>query len=246
MLSALKAEFRKIFSVRSTYVIFALSIVLTGVFAFYVDGLRAGDTVHDPGKMAGEVVNAVNALVTLIALFGVLLVTHEYRYNTIMYTLTSSKSRTRVFVAKIIAISVVAILLSLFFSVLSPSFAYIGLKLKGLNLVHQVIPYHDLLWRVVFTGWAFSMLALIIALIIRNQIGSVASLFLIPGTIEALLGLILKNNVAYLPFTATLGVIQHSSEHHLLSYSHEAIIAAVYVVVGWIIAWMLFLRRDAN
>ncbi len=244
MYSALKAEFRKIFTIRSTYVIFLFCVVLTGVFAFYVDGMRAGATVHSPGKMAGEIVNAINALATLFALFGVLLVTHEYRYNTIMYTLTSSKSRTRVFVAKIIAISVLAILLSLFFSALSPAFAYLGLKLKGLSLVHQVIPYHDLLWRAVYTGWGFSMLALSIALIIRNQIGSVAALFLIPGTIEALLGLILKNNVAYLPFTAILGVLQHTP--HTLSYTHEAIIAGVWIVVGWIVAWLLFLRRDAN
>ncbi len=244
MTGTLKAEFRKLFTIRSTYVIFLFCVVIAGIFAFYVDGLKAGATVHDSHKLVKEVINALQSLTTLIALIGVLLITHEYRYNTIMYTLTSSPSRSRVLAAKIFAVSCLAIVLSLFFAVLSPAFAYLGLSIKGLHLVPQVIPYADLLWRVVFVGWGFSMLALLLATIIRNQIGAIVALFIIPGTVEALLGLILKNDVAYLPFTAIFGVLQHGP--HTLSYTHEAMIALVYIVLGWVVAWTLFLRRDAN
>jgi hypothetical protein len=67
-------------------------------------------------------------------------------------------------------------------------------------------------------------------------------MFLIPGTVEQLLGLLLKKNQVYLPFSALGAVL----EHNQISYVRAATVVGLYVVVGWIVAWVLFLRRDAN
>src|SRR5665213_1030095 len=190
MIAATKAEIRKLLTVRSTYIIFTLSVLLAVFFAFYADGLRAGQTVHDPSKLAGEVTSAISAVALLGALVGVLLMTHEYRYNTIMYTLTSSRNRTRVLLAKIIAVSLFAVVFSLVLAVLSPSLAYLGIHVKGLHLVHQVFPVWSLLWRSIFVGWGFAMLGLLLSVIIRSQVGTIATLFLVPSTVEQLLGLL--------------------------------------------------------
>jgi len=50
----------------------------------------------------------------------------------------------------------------------------------------------SLLWRSVFFTWGYAMAGLLIALLIRSQVGAIASLFLIPSTVETLLGLLLK------------------------------------------------------
>ena len=42
------------------------------------------------------------------------------------------------------------------------------------------------------------MLAFILAIIIRIQVGAIAAVFLIPSTLENLLGLLLKQNQVYL------------------------------------------------
>lgn len=246
MIPAIKSEFRKLFTVRSTFVIFALSLLLAVFFAFYVDGIKGGPTVNDPGKLASEVTNAINTVSILCAIVGVLLITHEYRYNTIMYTLTASRSRTQVFIAKIIAISVFAVVFSLIFAVISPFLAYLGVQVKGLHMVHQVLPVWSLLWRAIFVGWGMSMLALILAFIIRIQVGAIAALFIIPSTVESVFGLLLKNNVVYLPFSALNSVLQHHEGHIVLTYGRAALVALIYIVIGWLIAWQLFLRRDAN
>ncbi|HEY5442194.1 MAG TPA: ABC transporter permease [Candidatus Saccharimonadales bacterium] len=246
MIPAIKAELRKLLTVRSTYIILGGCLVLEFIFAFYGGGMKAstGD-LHNPNYLAGQVTQAVSALSVLIALVGTLLVTHEYRYNTIMYTLTASRRRTQVLLAKLLVITIFAAVFSLLFGLLSPLLAIVGVHVKGHVLVHQVIPLWNLLWRSVFAGWGFAMFALILAFLIRIQVGSIVALFLIPSTVEPLVGLILKHNTAYLPFTAVGLVLDHNPDYSV-SYARAALVTAIYVVVGWIIAWIFFMRRDAN
>jgi ABC-type transport system involved in multi-copper enzyme maturation permease subunit len=248
MLSAIKAELRKLYTVRSTYVLFILSVALAVLFAFWIEGYKAdAPSLLNAGKLASEVTSAISATAVFAALAGVLLVTHEYRYNTIMYTLTSTRSRTQVLLAKIIAVSIYAIIFTIAIGAISPILTSLGIHLRGTHLVAQSIPYASLLARGVFFGWGFSMLALLIATIIRVQVGAIAALFLIPGTAEALLGLLLKKNTVYLPFTALNGALEHSSQYAAnLSYYRSGLVALAYIVGGWVIAWILFLRRDAN
>jgi len=244
MIAALKSELRKLLTVRSTYIIVLLSLVLEVFFAFYATAYHAslGDA-QNPRLLAGEATDAISVLATLGALVGVLLVTHEYRYNTIVYTLSSSRSRSRVLFAKLIAISCFAIVFAAVASMLAPVLAALGWHVRGVQIVHQDFHVWNLLWRTVLVGWGFAMFALILAFIIRIQVGAIAALFLIPGTVEQLLGLLLKTNQVYLPFSSLNAVINPTNK---LSATHAAIVAAVYVIGGWFVAWLLFLRRDAN
>jgi uncharacterized membrane protein len=83
---------------------------------------------------------------------------------------------------------------------------------------------------------------MIFAFIIRNQIGTIVALIFLPGTVEGLLGLLLKENNFYLPFSALNGVINQIP----FSHGKSALVALAYVAVGWIVAALLFKRRDAN
>lgn len=244
MMESLKAEFRKLLTVRSTYIITGLAFLLVIFYAGFIEGYKA-DAVRalSPSFLSNEVTGAVGAVAVIAALVGVLLVAHEYRYSTVMYTLTASNSRTKSLFAKWLAVTVYAIVFTLIVSILSPVAAYVGLHIKGTDLVGQVFYYHDLAWRVLFYGWGYSMLGMLFALLFRNIVGAVVGLFLLPGTIESLLGLLLKHNQVYLPATSLNAVIQYSP---YISYGKAALVFATYAVVGGFVAWTLFLRRDAN
>lgn len=244
----IKSEFQKLFTVRSTYFILLGCLAITVLFAFYIEGYHLKTDVTSNGKLAGEVISAVNALVLFISLAGVLMVTHEYRYNTIMYSLTSSNRRLKVLLAKFVVISLFSIAATLFFAVLSPVLTYLGVHLRGLSMVPQSIPYLDLLWRSAFFGWGFAMLGLIFAFIIRNQVGAIIALVALPGPVESLLGLLLKENVRYLPFTALGQVLSTTAGPGMTPMPHTkaALVVLIYIVVGWIVAAYLFQKRDAN
>jgi ABC-2 type transport system permease protein len=246
MIPAIKSELRKLITIRSTYVILAFCLVLELIFAFYNDGLKVTTAnLHYPGYLASEVTQAISVLMLLIAIVGVLLVTHEYRYNTIMYSLTATNRRAKLLLAKLLSVSLFVIIVSLILGFLSPLLVDLGLHIKGHHLVGQVFPVWNLAWRAVFASWAFSMLALVLAFIIRIQVGSLAAIFLLPGTVEPLIALMIKKqHQDYLPFTAIHDIVDRSSAH--ISVDRAAMVASLYIVVGWLVALILFQRRDAN
>lgn len=253
MIGLVKAEFRKLFTIRSTYFMVGVAFAMVILFAFYVEGIRAIGPVTDTGKLASEVTNAISVVSIFFAVIALLLMSHEYRHNTIMYTLTSSNSRTKTLLSKIIVVSVFAVGFSILIGVFSPLMTYLGLQIKGYELVPQTLHYGDLLWKTVYTGWANGMAGLLFATLLRNQVAAMAVFFILPGPIESLLGLLLKGNAAYLPFSALHQVATnsgapppHEAGITLLSPGKGALVFMVYLVIGWVIAWILFLRRDAN
>jgi len=201
-------------------------------------------------NIASDVTGALNVTV-FGAIVAILLMTHEYRYNTIMYTLTSSNSRTKVLIAKFITVSVYALFLAVLIAVLAPSMAYLGIHLHGYKLVPQTLSYGNLAWRSLFYGWGYGMAGLLLAILTRNQVASIVALFVIPGVAEQLLGLLLKHSTVYLPFSSLNQVIRAGSDRidptsSNLSPGKAAGVYCIYLVIGWIVAWILFTKRDAN
>ena len=192
----------------------------------------------------------IAAPILFSSIIAVLLMAHEYRYSTIMYTLTNSNSRSKTILAKIIAITGFAIIFSLFVEILAPSLALAGIHVHHLPLVHQVFYYKDFFWRVLFFGWAYAMIGVLLAVLFRNIVASIVSLLLTPIIIEPLIGLLLSTNQQqYMPFTALNAVLNNGLLNNVpgqLSAVRSAMVVLVYLVIGWAIGWVLFLRRDAN
>lgn len=252
MMPTLRSEFKKLLTVRSTYIITALVTAFVIFITFYVIGWRMNaHDLHDPNQLASTITGALS-LTVFGAIVAILLMTHEYRYNTIMYTLTSSNSRSKVLLSKFIVVSVYALLLSVLIGVLSPLMTYLGVHANGHTLVPQTLHYGDLIWRSLFYGWGFSMAGLLFALLSRNQVASIAALFVIPDFIEQLLGLLLKHNTVYLPFSSLSQVLNAGSGNgrvdtsSTLSPGKAAGVFCIYLAVGWAVSWYLFLRRDAT
>jgi len=248
MTAALKTELRKLLSVRSTYIVTALVLLLVIIISGYGAGWRlSGRELSDPTQFLSDIFGALN-LVVFGAVIAVLLVTHEYRYNTIMYSLTISNSRGKVLLAKAVTISIYALVLTVLLAILSPLAAYAGVHLAGNVLAPQTIHFGDVIWRSLFFGWAYGMAGLLLATLIRSQVGAIAALFLVPGVVEQLLAELFGNNAVYLPFTALRQLLNTApaSAAGTLTPAKGAFVFGIYLVVGWVIAWFLFLRRDAN
>lgn len=255
MIPALKSEFRKLLSIRSTYVTPALAFALLAFIATYAEGYRNGREALRGPAGASFLSSSLSQHTGLIAIFGavvaLLLLAHEYRYNTIMYSLTIVNRRSKVLISKIIAVMAYIAVFVLIGDAVGLGSLVLGTHLAGLTLPHQDIVLSEYFTKslVFCEGWALAGL-LIIALL-RNQVAAIVTLFVVPTTLEGLLGLLLKENAKYLPFmaldnvTSTHGAGQVSLFGSLTPVQ-GALIFSAYLVGGWIIAWVLFLRRDAN
>ena len=247
MIASLKAEFRKLFTVRSTYIIILLMLALTAFFGMYVQGMKAdaGD-LHNPNLLSHSVFLLISNVRIFGAIIAILTLTHEYRYNTIMYTLTASNSRTKTLIAKLITITVFGLILTAVIALFGLEMVRLGLHIKHFTPVAQELHYGNLIWRVLFFGWSTVVVGLLLAALLRNQVATIASLFLIP-TAEQLLSLLFKANSVYLPFVSQ-GSVLMAPEPRLgtISVGHAALTFTAYLVVGLIAAFLLFWRRDAN
>lgn len=247
MKGSIKSEVRKLFSVRSTYILLGAALGLDIFFSFYISGWRADKmALSNPMFLSSQVVQAISFLTLFSIVAAILLVTHEYRYNTISYTLTGSKSRSRAFFAKYATLTGFAIIFSLFFGLLSPLLTAIGLHAHNLSLVHQHYDLWSAIWRSVFYGWGSVTFAFILASIIKHQVGSVVAIFLFPSTFEQLLGLLIKQNQIYLPYTALDGLVDNLPRGNHISHHTSVVVTSIYIVTGLLVSWYLFLHRDAQ
>lgn len=254
MIQALKSEFRKLLSIRSTYVITGLAILLTSFISFWVLGYKGGHVQGDNFFVNNlyQTIAPVTSIFTVLV--AILLMAHEYRYNTIIYTLTMSNSRSKVLAAKIIAISTYVVIVASITTAL-----FLVLSTTGHNLAGRALPsqqlHVDVFIKILFYCVGFALAGMLFATLIRNLIFAVVFMFIVPNTVESIATLILKQKAIYLPFSSLSQVVvppglppQDTGPFIVghLTPLRAAAVFSVYLIIGWAITWYLFLRRDAN
>lgn len=260
MIPALKSEFRKLLTVRSSYVIPGIAYALLIFVLFYVVGYRNGQVnTQGPGAsffLANSISQTANVLSIFGAMAALLLMTHEYRYSTIMYSLTIVNSRTKVLLSKVVAIVAYIFVFALVGVGIALGGQLLGLHFSGASLPPQHFSLVNYVVETLVFCEAWALASLLFAALIRNQVAAIAVLFIVPNTVEGLLSLLLKENVKYLPFTALLQVVtppvntstslSSIGVHAIWTPPQAVLIFLAYLVGGWAIGWILFLRRDAN
>lgn len=251
MIPIIKSEFRKLFSVRSTYVIMIITMLFLALMSFYLEGYwgQTGSAAASlqPSAISEIMRNSLGMIAMFVSIIAILQVGHEYRHNTIFYTLTASPSRTKVFLSKIIVISGFTIgfgLLALSGSVLLYMF---GLALRGVSLPPQEINLLVQIPRFVFYLLIYAMLGMFLTLIVRNLIGAIVIMLVYPTTVEPLAGLLLKGKGAYLPvstFDHVIGVALQPNG--VLTPNRATLLSLLYISLLGVVAWILFIKRDAN
>lgn len=251
MLATIKSEALKLFTIRSTYVMIILSIFFLGLYAFYFEGYR-GNTGSAASQLAPTayqevVTNGGGMIVLFVSIIAILFMAHEYRYNTITYTLTANTRRSQVLASKLLVTAAFSVL----YGLLAVGVA-LGMYMLGLQLRDAALPEQDFnalaeFGRVAVYYVAYGLIGLLLAALLRNIVGAIGTLFGLFIVAEPLLGLVLKENAAYLPITATDTILRASMmQSDKLTPNEAILVSGIYLAVGWVIAWLLFLRRDAN
>ncbi len=259
MIPELKAEFRKLLTVRSTYLVALIAFIFIALVTFYGTGYKR--VITDPFQnlvLAGSVTQVASIVGVFSGLVGLLLLSHEYRYDTIVYSLSASNRRSKVLASKMIAVLSYGLVLALVLGAIGIGLVYAGAAASGHALPHQDINYLAYLFKIVVYTEGITLAGLLFAALIRNQVGAIATLLIFPGIFEQLLGLVLKQNTVYTPFAALSQVVQPPVMHGIaathtdtanlgsLSAPRGFLVFLGYLVVAWALTWFIFLRRDAD
>lgn len=217
-------------------------------------------------KLLFNLQEMVPIMVTFVSIILILLMVHEYRYNMVNYTFTISNSRSKVLASKLIISTIFTILMTLSAMGLCVAVTQIAINVKDLVLPAQDYEWLYITARHVAHALGYVLFYLGIATLLRNLTASIAAIFLLP-TIDSLAGFLLSTrdieptkalplvaldrfgNVASDITTGTADVGENFLNSNPGEQATVLVALAVfgaYLVGIWLLAWILFLRRDAN
>jgi ABC-2 type transport system permease protein len=272
MIDALRYEYIRLRTIRSTYWLVGIALVFQLVMSILLASALARSNSFDGGDDTFDIIATIGAssgfaplfIAYIIGLLGVFSTGHEYRHGMIRATLTAIPNRTHVFAAKIVStvvISAVAALLCIMIALLS-------IVAFGLDFPTTKSLINMSTGTVIFTA-LFSLSGLAYSALTRNQTASVALLMLVPSVAEQIIRAIviaikrtsddpsanggIMNILKYLPYDAGGKLYTRASLDDLLSFLGFVPFGAVgggivmAVFVGALLAgsYALFIRRDA-
>lgn len=246
MLNQIYSELRKLTSLRSTYLLIGIALVISGLIGLWGIGYKTG-AGFGPDGMEGAILQITQVMSTFVGLIAILMICNEYRFNTIYYTLTASNNRLKVLGAKML----VSGLFGLFFAVIAIAWTVLmvtlGLKFGGHTAVPQEIHAFDVLWKSVTFMVSTAWFCLLLGFLTRNLTFSIVTYFMLP-IVETLAVLLLKVNGNYLPNTAQDQIMgmAGTSVPGVLSPLASLGVFAIYLAVMLIASSALFVKRDAN
>lgn len=249
MLATIKAEIRKLLTVRSTYFLVAIALVLTILFAFYFEGYQGNTgsaaSMLAPTALQEIVGNGAGLGVMFASIIAILFMAHEYRYNTIAYTLTLNTRRTKVLISKLLVIAGFAVIFGLLAAGVALGGYMFGLSLRDATLPAQEFDVVVQIARLAFYYVGYAILGILIACLVRSLVAAVTTLLLYSALVEPILGLLLKDNAKYLPVTALDSTVGAAMTTNMLAPNAAILVSTAYLVGGLIITWILFVKRDA-
>jgi ABC-2 type transport system permease protein len=263
MIDALRFELTRIRTLRSTYWLICLAVLLSAAVALII----AVATRNAPDRLGAVTVGnvltggasfAIPFIPIFVAIIGVLATGHEYRYGTIQPTLMAIPQRSRLLIAKIAMVAVAAIFAALLSMVIN-----FGIGLTYWTEVPSVgnDPLNQALPGYVVFAILYTVFGLALGLLFRGVVTALVILLLFPTVIEGLIvGLSnvpaldwLVPVVKFLPFTAgglmmatePPDVGADSLDYDFFSRWVSGGIFAIFVGLILGVAWLLFQKKDA-
>lgn len=258
MTDALRYEWVRIRTLRSTYWLIGLGLLITAGVAFIISFATRNDPLDV--EITGSVLTGGAEFATFIPIFvaimGVFATGHEYRHGTIQPTLTALPQRSRLLIAKIIMVTLVAIVvvaLSLLINLV------IGLIFWG-ELPEMQEPLGEALLGYFVMVILYGILGLALALLFRGVPSALVVLLVFPLVVESLVGGLsmvpaldwLQPALKFLPFSAGARLIAlqpydpaGGPDFDFLSRWASGGVFAAFVAIILVAAWALFKKRDA-
>lgn len=263
MIDALRFESVRIRTLRSTYWLIALAVLLTAAVAFIIAFATRNDSDALVSVTIGEVLTgggsfAIPFIPIFMAIIGVFATGHEYRHGTIQPTLTAIPQRSRLLMAKILTVLIVAVLVTVLSLALNFGIGMIfwdSAPSLGEAPLNEAIPGY-----VVYVA-LYAVLGLALGQLFRGVPSALVVLLVVPLVVETLiagLSLVpaldwLQPALKFLPFSAG-GQLMAMEEFDtgdggpdfdFLDRWASGGIFAIFVGIILAIAWVLFRKRDA-
>jgi ABC-2 type transport system permease protein len=262
MSDALRFEWVRLRTLRSTYWLIASALTLNAAIAFLVALATRNDTLDEQivgMVLAGGGAHSPLPLATVfLAVLGIFATGHEYRYGTIQPTLTTVPQRTRLLAAKIVVVGGTALVVAAVSMLVNVA---AGLVFWGEfpDLTDQ--PLDEVLPGALLLALLWTVLGVALGQLFRGVPAPLVVILVVPLIVEQLVFRLsyapplgwLEPVVKFLPFTAGQRLVSlgteaagtDASDVDLFGRWAAGGVFAAFVAAILVTAWILFQRRDA-
>ena len=263
MKGALRYEWVRLTTLRSTWWLTGLSLLVAGLLGLPALGLKGSLTVLDYGDIVtGGGGGAVFLVSILLSMIGVFAIGHEYRYGTIRPTLCALPRRSVVLAAKVLVVTGFVFVVALVGLLLkyAVAVAILGHRLTRLGLFPTPMArvwIGSIVYIVIFALVGFALAGLF-----RNIPAAIVTVILMPllaeNIIRGLLGLHVFHSIRgfakALPFSSGAEIFRYrpvGSDNSGAGFQAVpspvdgllVFLAFLAIVLG--LSWFLFEKRDA-
>jgi ABC-type transport system involved in multi-copper enzyme maturation permease subunit len=230
---------------------------LTTTFLYLMIDSEQGNA--DRGRRVGrEILNLAGGSVYGFASVGGLLgiialcvfaaqTAQEYTYGTLRNLLVRQPGRIRILIGKLISMKIFALILVAIAAVVSISLSYLLSDRAKVSTelwftsdgIHEI---GKTLLNVTISVVYFGIVGMILGLLLRSPISAISIGVLWILIIENLLGAVKPVFLDWMPGSQLTTIAQGGTPD--ISYSHALTLGTTYVVIGAIVAAVLFSRRD--
>ena len=263
MKNALRYEWTRLRTLRSTWWLTGMSLLIAGLLGLGALSVKGPATIVDYGDAVTGGGGGVFLVSILLSMIGIFAIGHEYRYGTIRPTLSALPRRSTVLAAKVIVVAVYVSVVALVSVVLRyvVSVLILGHRLTHLGLFPSPMAR---VWigSVVYTV-IFVLVGLALSGLFRNIPAAIVTVIVLPVLAENIIkGLLsihafhsIRGFAKVLPFTAGSQIFRYqppgtngSNGAGFLAVPCPVdglliFIAFLVIVLG--VSWVLFEKRDA-
>jgi len=247
----LASELLKVRTIRTPYVLFAVSSALSAVAAAGFVGSGAVDVGEaDRALSLGQAASFGN---TFTAVIGILIVTNEYRHGTIMTTFLAAPRRLRVLAAKLGAAAIVGVVFAVAALAVTALVAFPWLSARGdaLTVDGQVL---EAVGRVLVSFVLTAVIAAAVGAIVQSQVGALVGWFvwiLVAESLITVLSGLLFTDVGepdpiskFLPGSSLGGIVGGEGSEFVLRSGWSILLALAYAAAFTALAALSITRRD--
>ena len=251
MKALLQAELLKLRSTRTTagLLVATLGLVALTVVAEVpkVGAAEAALSLDDPGLLADVVATCFGVPQVLMVLYGTLAFTQEFRYGTITSTYLGEPRRTRVLVAKWLALGLVSAVITTVTLALSVPFSSALIRSRDGDVT---LAGH--FWGIVAIGFvvmaAYGVIGVAIGALVRNQVGAVVGVLVWMTAVEYTVVPTFPEVGRWTPLGATSSLFQLGPslglDEQLLSAPVAGLVLLCYTAAAVALALHITPRRD--
>jgi ABC-2 type transport system permease protein len=261
MKDALRYEWMRLRTLRSTWWLTGLSLLIAGLLGLPALGLKGQLTIVDYGDLVTGGGGAVFLVAILLSIIGVFAIGHEYRYGTIRPTLSALPRRSAVLAAKVLVVAGYVAVVTILSMVLRYCVALIILGHRLLDLGLFPTPMARVWTGALVYTVIFALVGFALAALFRSIPAAIVTVIVLPlvaeNVIRGLLGLHVFHSIRGLakamPFSSGAQIFRYrpidsggpTGFTTLPSPVDGLLIFIGFLAVVLGLSWVLFEKRDA-